>query len=230
MLDTGDALIGDGTLGRATLGQVVVAGMNLMGYDAMALGPRELVLGPEVLHERMAEAEFPILSANVVLEESGQLLAEPYTLLPVGDRRVGVLGLTRPPDEAVPGFQVLDPQEAATRYLPELDQQASTVVVLTNLDYRSALALADAVPGIDLVVAGLPDRFPDQALRAPTTGTLVVSADQPSPGHTGRWVGRLAVAIDNDGRLRDDAWMSVPLDSGMPDDPDMAALLDEYRQ
>jgi 2',3'-cyclic-nucleotide 2'-phosphodiesterase/3'-nucleotidase len=217
-------------LGRATLGQAVVAGMNLMGYDAMALGPRELALGPEVLRERMAEAEFPILSANVVLEDSGQLLAEPYTLLPLGDQRVAVLGLTRPPDDPVAGFQALDPQEAAARYLPELDQQAGTIVVLTNLDTRSALALADALPGIDLVVAGLPDHFPDQAVRAPTTGTLVVSADQPSPGHTGRWVGRLAVAVDRDGRLRDDAWVSVPLDSGIPDDPDMAALLDTFRQ
>jgi len=41
LLDTGDALAGGKRLGDATQGQVIVDGMNLMGYDAMALGPLE---------------------------------------------------------------------------------------------------------------------------------------------------------------------------------------------
>jgi len=41
----GDALVGGGILGDITQGEAIVAGMNLMSYDAFALGPKELALG-----------------------------------------------------------------------------------------------------------------------------------------------------------------------------------------
>jgi 2',3'-cyclic-nucleotide 2'-phosphodiesterase (5'-nucleotidase family) len=209
---------------------VIVAGMNLMGYDAMAIGPRELSLGLETLRRRMVEAAFPMLSANVVLEADGELLAAPYTILPVAGQRVALLGLTRPPEELLPDFRVLDPLETALQYVPELAQQAETIIILTNLDFRSAWALAEAVPGIALVVAGLPQNMPDRAARTATNGTLVVAADPPAPGHTARWLGRLAVNLDGDGGLTGESWLAVPLDNGVPDDPDMQALLGRYVQ
>ena len=41
--------------------------MNLLRYDAYAIGDLDLLLGPSVLKQRIAEAEFPILTANVQL-------------------------------------------------------------------------------------------------------------------------------------------------------------------
>ncbi len=230
LLDTGDALIGGGILGDRTQGEVIVAGMSLMGYDAMALGPRELSLGVDLLRQRMEEAQFPMLSANVMLSGTEELFAQPYVVLQIADHRVGIIGLTRVPDEPRAGFQVLDPQEAAARYVAEVAGQADTVIVLTNLKYRRALELASAVPGIDLMIAALPDQLPRQVATAPETGTRVVTAEQPLSRHTGRQVGRLAVTIESDGTLSDVSWTIKPMDKEIPDDPQMRALLDKYRQ
>ena len=203
--------------------------MNLMGYDAMALGPKELSLGLDVLRQRMAASDFPMLSANVVLSGSQELLAEPYTILEVGGQRLGVIGLTRQPPAPIPGVQVLDPQRAAARYVAEVAAQAGTVIVLTNLSETSAQALALALPDIDLVIAALPEQQPVQAVAAPGTNTLVLVADLATSGHSGRRVGMLAAAIQPDGSLVAQTWQSRWIDKRLADDPAMVALLAKYQ-
>jgi len=225
LLDTGDALVGGAPLGDLTQGEVVVAGMNLMGYQAMAVGPKELGLGLDVLQQRLDEAQFPFLSANAVSSATGELLVAPYTVLEVGAYQVGILGLTRPMKSPPDGVQILDPQAALERYVPALAEQAQVIVVLTNVGYRQALSLAQAVPGVDLLVAALPDQLPERAMRAPDTGTWAVTAEQPVARHTGRRVGHLVVTILSDGSLVDPSWVSLPLDAQFADDPEMTKLL-----
>jgi 5'-nucleotidase/UDP-sugar diphosphatase len=229
LVDTGDALVGGGLLGDETQGEAIVAGMNLMGYDAMALGPKELSLGSDLLRQRMQEAQFAMLSANVVLSNREELFAQPYAIVPVAGYRLGLIGLTRPPEGPDGDFRVLDPQQAAERYVADLAGQVDVVVVLTNLPYQAGLALASAVPGIDLLIAALPDQLPQQAVRAPGTGTIVITAEQPTAGHTGRRVGRLAVMVGSDGVLSGESWASVPMDATLADDLQMKELLDRYR-
>lgn len=211
------------------MGEDIVAGMNLMGYDAMAIGPMELELGAAILRRRLGEAEFPMLSANVIWSGDQGHVGEPYTVLQAGSYRIGVIGLTRLPDAELSDFEVLDPEGVLTKLVPEVGEQVDAVVLLTSLGYRSALELAEVVPGIDLVVAALPRQLPDHAVRAPQTGTLVVTAEQPLPRHTGRRVGKLTVMVDSDGRLSGEVWESTALGPEVADDPDMRELLDEYR-
>jgi len=228
LLDTGDALIGGGTLGDRTQGAAIVAGMNFMGYDAMALGPKELSLGVDLLKQRMDEAEFPVLSANAVLTSSGELVAEPYTIIEVDGHRVGVIGLTHPLTMPYNGFDVLPPQQAIEHYVPEVAWQVDTVIVLTNLEYQAALALAGAVPGIDLVVAALPDQSGPRLEGALGTGTLVAVADQALPKHSGRRVGVLTATIQADGSLTSQSWQSLWMDKGIADSPEMDTLLSKF--
>jgi 2',3'-cyclic-nucleotide 2'-phosphodiesterase (5'-nucleotidase family) len=229
LLDTGDALIGGGILGDATKGEVIVAGMSAMGYDAMTLGPKELSMGVEVLGRRVAEAEFPMLSANVVLTGTETLFAEPYTIVEVGGHRVGIIGLTRVPSQPRPGFQILKPQDAAARYAAEVSTQAGTIIVLTNMKYRQALKLAKAVPDIDLVVSALPGQLPEEVAEVAETGAIVVTAEQPVKRHTGRRVGRLAVTLESDGSLSDPSWTTKWMDKKIADDAQMTELLNGFR-
>ena len=227
LLDTGDALVGGGPLGDYTKGEVIVDGMNHMGYDAMALGPKELGLGQDTLRQRLEEAEFPMLSANTVLSGTQDLVAQPYSIVQVGNHRIGVIGVTRIPDGRLGVFQVLDPVQAALEYVPQVAAQSDVVVLLTNMPYRPAISLAQAVPGIDLVVAALPTQLPDKALRT-SNGALVITAEQPLPRHAGRRVGRLVVTAGSDGALSDESWQSVSMGPQIPDDPLMTLLLEKH--
>jgi 5'-nucleotidase/UDP-sugar diphosphatase len=229
LVDTGDALIGGGVLGDQTKGEAVVEAMNMMGYDALALGPKELSLGPDLLRERAAAATFPFLSANVVLAGTQKLFAESYTLMEVDGHAIGIIGLTAPSPQDVPGFAILDPKPALVQTVSEVRGKAATIVVLTNMVYDEVLALAGAVPGIDLVVAARPNQLPTQVAHASGTGTLVVTAEQPLLKHSGRRVGRLEVMLAADGRLQDRSWQSLPMTTQYVDDPAMTALLNRLR-
>lgn len=229
VLDTGDALVGGGLLGDATQGGAVVAAMGYVGTDAMALGPKELSLGVATLRIRLSEASFPMLSANVLISGTHDLLAPAYVILKEAGHRIGIIGLTRVPAEPSAGFEVQDPFSTAATVVPEVSNMAETVILLTNLDYRSAMSLMAGVPGIDLVVAAEPGQLPPDAVAVPGTSSLIVTAEQPMARHTGRRVGRLAVTISGDGQLTDPVWRSVPLDNTFPDDPGMKALLDRFR-
>ncbi len=216
-------------LGDRTAGEAVVAGMNLMGYDAMALGPKDLTLGREVLRQRMSQAEFAMLSANVLEIESGELLAPAYAVIEAGGLRLGILGLTRPPSLPLAGLEVADPQSTLPRWLPEVSGQADLVILLTNLDLRTAMGLAAQVQGIDLLVAAMPGQLPSTALRVPETGTLAVTAEQVMPRHSGRRVGEWVVVGEGDGSLRTQSWRSVEMSKLFADDLEMKALLEGYQ-
>ena len=94
------------------MGEDIVAGMNLMGYDAMAIGPVDLKLGAAALRQRMSEAEFPLLSANVLWRGDRGYVGDSYTILQAGSYRIGVIGLTRLPDGELFDYEFLDPEGA----------------------------------------------------------------------------------------------------------------------
>lgn len=200
-----------------------------MGYDAMAIGPLELELGAATLRQRQGEAAFPMLSANVMWSNGQGYVGDPYAFLQAGPYRIGVIGLTRLPDAELDDFDVLEPEQALAQLVPMVNGQADTVVLLTNLSYRSALELVEGVPGVDLVIAALPRQLPDRAVRSPQMDSLVVTAEQALPKHTGRRVGKLAVTIDSDGSLRNEVWLSTPMGPELVDHPGMDELLDEYQ-
>ena len=67
-------------------------GMNLLGYDAMAVGNHEFDKPPVVLRMQRELARFPMLSANIY--SGGERLFAPYKIFDLGGVRVAVLGLT----------------------------------------------------------------------------------------------------------------------------------------
>lgn len=206
----------------------MVAGMNLMDYDAMAIGPKELSLGEEGLAGRIAEAEFPMLAANLVRARDEAPVADAYTVVERGGHRIGIIGLTRPEPDVSAEFRVDDPVAALERVLPEVAEQAGTIVVLTNLDLRTASDYADRVAGTDLWVAGLPEIQPTGYTEALQGGTYVVSAEQARTNHSGRRVGRLAVEVASDGSLTPVSWQTLAMDKTLEDDPDMDELLGRH--
>ncbi|AVJ16579.1 bifunctional UDP-sugar hydrolase/5'-nucleotidase [Serratia sp. MYb239] len=69
-------------------------GMNLIGYDAMAVGNHEFDNPLSVLRQQEKWATFPLLSANIYQKSSGQRLFKPYALFDRQGIKIAVLGLT----------------------------------------------------------------------------------------------------------------------------------------
>jgi len=158
-LDAGNAL-GYTPLSYYLDGYLDVRLMSMLDYDAAGLGPFDFAIGRQKLAERISEAAFPFLSANVLDQASGRYLGEPFKVIDLGDFRVALLGLTDPsapsqvPAANTSGLTFRDPHEVAAEWVPQLKNQADTIFLLSTLKLSDNIQLAVAHPEISVIVSG----------------------------------------------------------------------------
>jgi 2',3'-cyclic-nucleotide 2'-phosphodiesterase (5'-nucleotidase family) len=178
-LDAGDTLQGTYISNRSR-GEAAFEILNAAGLDAMTLGNHEFDWGLDVLRARVQQARFPVLAANLEATSSQPLDTllpglSPYTILDAGGVRVGVLGLTYHNlasivrASAIEGLRTLAGVQAAQRYLPELEDQADLVVVLSHMGLEADHALARALPELPIIVGGHSHRLLREGIRVGQT-------------------------------------------------------------
>ncbi|ENK4602706.1 bifunctional UDP-sugar hydrolase/5'-nucleotidase [Salmonella enterica] len=69
-------------------------GMNLIGYDAMAVGNHEFDNPLTVLRQQEKWAKFPFFSANIYQKSTGERLFKPWAIFTRQDIKIAVIGLT----------------------------------------------------------------------------------------------------------------------------------------
>ncbi|EJX3079868.1 bifunctional UDP-sugar hydrolase/5'-nucleotidase [Salmonella enterica] len=69
-------------------------GMNIIGYDAMAVGNHEFDNPLTVLRQQEKWAKFPFLSANIYQKSTGERLFKPWAIFTRQDIKIAVIGLT----------------------------------------------------------------------------------------------------------------------------------------
>lgn len=152
--------------------------MNLMKYDAMALGNHEFDFGMDNLARLCRLADFPVLSANydvagTVLEG----LVKPYVVLEREGLKIGVFGISPQLEGLVQadkcaGITYKDPVAAAVETVKVLREQehCEVVICLSHLgivresdpsqSYDNELVAR--TEGIDLILGGHTHTFMEQ--------------------------------------------------------------------
>ncbi|WP_310964325.1 bifunctional metallophosphatase/5'-nucleotidase [Nocardioides terrisoli] len=230
--------------------------MNLMGYDAAALGNHEFNYGVPLLRTFQSQVNFPLLGANAVDPATKLPVFPPYLIRhfrPADGPRltVGVLGLTNPGiaiwDKANVTGKVEFPGlvEQATVFVPELKQKGCDVVVIvahsgmdTSSSYGDALPypenastlVAQQVPDVDAILVGHAHvDIPERFVENEQTGRRVLLCE---PDY---WGMRLAV-MDLNLELRRGRWAvasssSQNLNSNtVGERPDVAAAVRRQHQ
>ena len=218
VVDAGDSLVGDMEPAVRTKGASSVEAMNRMGYDAALLGPADLSLGPATVQQRVAEARFPFLSADMTVAATGEPVAQGYVILQVDGHPVAVAGLSAAPD--INGFKAAGAFETAQRIAREAGSQAGAVILLSRRtrgqpahrrrdtgDHRHHRGWR----GVAGEAVGERKDGHAHLSRGPTC--------QRSCGPDSRH--RVAQAEGRASRVA--KWRSVPLDPAIKDDPAMAA-------
>lgn len=145
------------------LGMADLEFLKLMKTDAMCLGNHEFDKGPAILAQFIDEAvkHFPVLSANVSSQNepltAGKI--KPYVIKTVGDREVGIIGLTtiETPEVSSPGENLVfhDPEETVKRVVKELTGKGIDIIILlSHQGFENDVELAKVVTGVDVVVSG----------------------------------------------------------------------------
>lgn len=173
LLDSGNFADTPGPAGEIkTRGLVQV--MNRLGYQAVGLGERELLYNPEFIKGLIDEAQFPFVSTNLVRSKERVPWVNPVVVLPAGNLKVAVFGVTRHnPNLRVPlqdgeAVVTLDPVQALNSYLSRFKVGRDLVVVLATMPPEDARLLARRVPGIDLILGSHPGRTMEPVVEGTT--------------------------------------------------------------
>jgi len=170
----------------------MVAWMNRVGYDAMAIGNHELYYGAERLAKLSSKTNFPLLCANMIPLAENPAPFVPYTMIIAGGMRVLVIGLITAEYLSYPDYpwlKYIDPAQVIQRALEETEGKADFVVVLGHLPVARAVQIARVVPDIDVFLTGHSHEITPDPVREGKT--LILQA-----GAFGRYLGRLRLEID----------------------------------
>ncbi len=113
-------------------------GMNLIGYDAMAVGNHEFDNPMSVLRQQEKWAKFPFLSANIYQKSTGERLFKPWALFKRQGLNIAVIGLTTDDTAKIgnPEFftdiEFRKPAEEAKRVIQELQQNEKPDVIIAT--------------------------------------------------------------------------------------------------
>ncbi|MFJ6385420.1 bifunctional metallophosphatase/5'-nucleotidase [Kitasatospora sp. NPDC092039] len=178
--------------------------MNLMEYDAAALGNHEFNYGIPLLKAYQDQLEFPLLGANALNAKNEKPAFKPYVIkeLRLGGGRpvkVGILGLTNPGiaiwDKANVSGKMVFPGivETAATWVPRMKAAGADVVVVSSHSgcdeattwgdqlpwaENASVALAETVPDIDAVLVGHAHKeVPQRLVVNKKTGRTVVLSE-----------------------------------------------------
>jgi 5'-nucleotidase/UDP-sugar diphosphatase len=144
--------------GQALAGKQMVAVLDALGLDLATFGNHEFDLKENQLLDRLAESRFRWTSANVTRASGGPFPGvSPHAVLtargPGGGVRIGVVSVTLA-SNPVAFASYADPLDSFRREVEALRGQVDVVVGLTHLDFAEDQALAEGVPGVDLILGG----------------------------------------------------------------------------
>lgn len=225
LLDAGNALYG-APLANVSKGEDVVRLMNVVGYDAMTVGSQDLALGADRLAELAGQAQFKLVSANLVKEDGANLLPG-SAIIEKGNVKFGVFGLIESSvmSRAEAGMSAADPVETAKAQVAALEAENCSVIIALahigadeNAELNAEL-LAEQVEGIDVIVTGHSDAALEDGVWV--NNTLIVCA--------GGGIENIG-CVDIDGTGLTAATLLTDEDFGEADvDAEIDALIEEIR-
>ncbi len=223
LLFSGDAL-SPSIMSSIFRGQQMVDAFNQLGLDYAVVGNHEMDFGLELAVERIAQSQFPWLSANVTDSVSGAPYAGslPSVLVDWNGVQVGIVGLlgnwldlVGPTAQAqYNDFITVGQQEVQNLKA----QGAQFIIALTHMEIDEDRALAEAIPEIDLILGG----HDHEPMHEIVNNTLIwkTGSDFRTLGELKVFLipGQKALILPN----------YIPVTASVAEEPNMAALVAGY--
>jgi 2',3'-cyclic-nucleotide 2'-phosphodiesterase (5'-nucleotidase family) len=167
LFDAGDMMQGT-PISSLLKGRSTIDVFNQMGYQASVPGNHEFDWGLATLQERMAQADFPILVANIFTAGTDlrPTWAKPTAMFTIKGQQIGVIGVTSVQTPSivmagsVAGLEFRAPGPIVSQLAAGLRSAgADLVIVLAHMpDVYSGVVSGEittvAVPGVDLIISG----------------------------------------------------------------------------
>lgn len=169
IVDIGNFAQGKGSTNELKA-EYLAKAMALMGYDAINLAREEILLGSGQILEMRDREHLPLISSNLYRKKGDHLLVPPYVMKRVGSSsflgfqrggiKVAIIGLANEIHGGPKGSQIsrdviiAKPEDVLQTTVEKLRKRCDLVMVISDLDLREAIRLAQNVGGIDLFFFG----------------------------------------------------------------------------
>lgn len=162
ILSGGDTWTGP-AISTWTKGESMIEVLKSMDYHAAAIGNHEFDFGIETLSQRIAQANFPFLSANIRENGTGAVpsFAIPYIIRQVNGIQVGLIGLTTTstPLSTFPGhvkdLDFISYDTALREIVPQVKNEgAELIIVIAHICYSEILELVQTAADLGIAAIG----------------------------------------------------------------------------
>jgi 5'-nucleotidase / UDP-sugar diphosphatase len=201
--------------------------MNLLHFDATAIGNHEFDMGQEMQNKRRQQANFPFISSNIDATGAVVKQPEPYVILKAGKIKIPILGMIQLGENGLPdshpsrleGLKFTNGIEKAGDFL-WLKEKYGMLIGLTHLGVEDDELLAQAYPQFDLIIGG----------HSHTTMTKPMMVNDVMIVQTGSGLKNVGIVtlLVTKGKITDRKYELIPLSTITKTDPEIQALIDKY--
>ncbi len=200
-----------------------------LGYDAIALGERDLNYGLPFLLEMIEKFDLPFINANVRSGKTGELILPEFVVVERSGIKFGIVSVLDPRHKIISMsaedevFQVEEPVAVLRDLLPRLREQADSIILLSHLGEQGTEELLKEVTGIDMCVIGHTSRNINAERVINDTAVFAAAFE-------GRYIGRANLFIDDvDGRVMAIDVGITALNDKIENDEEMLARVEKYK-
>ncbi len=234
-LDGGDFL--EGTLFyMVDRGRSILKIMDAMGYDAVAIGNHDWLMGTAEMGHLFADVDYSytVLNANMKADLNlfpGLKKLRPYLMMDVDGNKIAVLSVTT--DDNLYGWafdqgKIKKPFKVANQWAKKLKKMGvKTVIALTHLGFDRDKELVNESKDIDLVIGGDSHTLIDRPYFIGNKKGRQVAIIQ--AGDHANYLGTLLMEIEASGSVRVLERGIVPITTSIPEDPTVREMVRQAR-
>lgn len=202
--------------------------MGKAGMDVSALGNHEFDYGQEILKERMIQADFPFLCANLVESTSGFTLPQGKVIIEKDGFEIAFLSvvetgssdnkpLSHP--KKLAGLEFTEGVTAMKKFETDEEVQAADLVVaLTHYGKSGDRMILEQHNFVDLVIGGHNHSIYNEEV----SGRYMVQS-----GADLKYLTKLSLTVE-DGKVTDYVYKLIDLNTVTERDPELTQLIEEY--
>lgn len=227
LLFAGD-IVGGGGLEHEAKGKAAVRFFNIARYDALLAGDADLRYGMGVLNTN-AGPTLPFVCANRDAQPRWSQEYRVFSFALPGRKRPLIVGVSGVSEwvRSADGIQELSEQEltaCAQRAVRKLRERCDFVILMVHADLPVCMKVADAVPGIDLLIAGhVGSTATQQPIRR---GKTIIVAN----GDRGRFAAKLELWFTQELKLKEFRNVITELSSAFKDHPAVVPAILGYKK
>lgn len=221
LFDGGDTFHGTLPLVKSK-GEAVIPILNKLNFQAM-VGHWDFGYGPDQLKNILSQLSYPMLGINVYRTD-GTLFLKPYTIIPVGDIKVGVVGIcSNIIDKTMPknfseGLKITSGLDELPQNIEQMKNEgADLIILLSHNGFPQDIDILKQVDGIDVCLSAHTHNRLYESVTV--NGTIVIQC-----GCHGSFLGHLQLEM-KDKQIETHKYELLKVDNNIVPDKDVAELV-----